>query len=429
MAAVGRGQYPSRVASLQQGNTLPTPASSHLHHTAPRFGSFFSLPVISSVVTLVGKMQQNPVAELIATDVVGMVLPRTYLEWKERGTDMGIETFIREASGTVSIVFLSSWLATLNMGIANQLAKSREKRALAQGVPRINWRHSHIAGPTLAMLGNQFNVALQNSQGKSVEHLKAHFFDSVLQRLQSNSINLADQLITGIEGNTLNPAQRIDHVAMAKGVLTPTQRHHLVDLLVSTSQHPNQPATRQARKKALNQAIDFAVGHQSHLTETATIWLDPKANKAIRGKNVGILLNDTLNFWQQYVDDIALKESSNHLDHDKNISAKFINGVSERLMGKASTHKPGLWQRLFPNIKQGVLPYVLNKRNFHVAIPFSLSIALSVGVAFFNNWLTKRRHHGVVHFPGLGSPEDQTKQAKQPDIQPAATATEGRPTS
>lgn len=405
---------PTARQPLPAGSATALPQANPAHQA--QFGNVFSMPVINGIVRLVGKMQQNQNIELLVSDVGGMVLPRTYLEWKERGADMGIETGIRESSGTISIVFLSGWMSLLGMKLATYLAKRNQQSKLNRGLPVINWTKSHIAAPTLTMLGNHFKHSLNQSNGSSLLELKKHFYNSVFKQLQSSSPELAAALINGIERGTVNAHQQINAGQIAKGELTPQQRKHLVELMVSNT----------SRKPRLEAASKFATGANSYLTDNVHIWLDKSASKKrhrmIANKSLPQLLNDMDTFWEQFVKGLGLTEFEHELvakgqkaTEQTTLNQTFINKLSNRLFGQTSMGQQhtSIWRKLFPTIKHGVLPYVLRKRNLLVALPYFVTIGLSVGVAFFNNWLTKRRHHGAVHFPGLGSPESQLNSGQQ----------------
>ena len=81
---------------------------------APRFGG-----VGDMASSLVGVIDSNRMMELLASDGIGMILPRTALAFRCRGSDDGRETFIREVSGLIGNIFLMGWaghLATKALG-------------------------------------------------------------------------------------------------------------------------------------------------------------------------------------------------------------------------------------------------------------------------------------------------------------------------
>ncbi len=385
----------------------------------PAFGNFWASPIVSGIANAVGNIQQNPILELMTIDLTGFIIPRTALELEERGYDMGLETGIRESSGLFSIVFLSGWLAWGVTKATQALTKRRAAKQAGQGkIPRIRWYTNHIHGETLEILGNQFGEALQKSGGKTLKELQRTFYDGVLRRVQSTSGRVAPTLVTGLENAAgINPAKRPELHSLTSGTLTSAQRNHLVGLLGKTEK---------VSQKAMTPVVDFARGANSNLTTDVHLWKNQ--HKKLSDKSLLLLLQEMRTFWQQYVKGVAVKEhgqllqgasapkatalSSRHI-FSKKVTPAFIQHTKTRLFGPkkdpATLAKQGgltrAWRALFPSIKEGVLPYVLKRRNLLTAVPYGLTIIIASSVAFLNNWLTAKRHHGKVYFPGLGDVE------------------------
>ncbi len=73
--------------------------------TAPQFSG-----LVDGFSNLVGFIDSSRLAELMASDGIGMILPRTVMAYDKRGPDDGRETFLREAAGLVGNVLLTGWL-------------------------------------------------------------------------------------------------------------------------------------------------------------------------------------------------------------------------------------------------------------------------------------------------------------------------------
>src|SRR4051794_28550058 len=63
-----------------------------------------------AVSTFVGFIDSNRMAELVMSDGLGMVVPRTAVSLTMRGPDDGRETIIREAAGLLCVTLLCGWL-------------------------------------------------------------------------------------------------------------------------------------------------------------------------------------------------------------------------------------------------------------------------------------------------------------------------------
>ncbi len=400
-------------------NSNPPGLKTQATRPQPAFGNILASPIIGGIVNTVGRIQQDPILELMSIDLAGFIVPRTAMELEERGYDMGLETGIRESSGLFSIVFLSGWLAWGSTRIAQALTRRKAAKQTKQGlIPAIRWYKNHIHGETLEILGNQFSEALSRSKGKTLGELQHAFYDGMLRRVQSTSGHVAPTLITELENKVaIAQAQRPGMAPIVSGTLDSAQRNRLVGLLAKTE------ATT---KEAMAPVVDFAKGPHSNLTTQVHVWKNPTTK--LSDKSLPLLLQEMRTFWQQYVKGVAMKEYGHvlagtnagqaqarqhrHIFSSK-LTAPFITQVHNRLFGPVGPMvgkgKPSalkrVWQNLFPSIKQGVLPYVLKRRTLLTALPYGLTLVLASGVAFLNNWLTARRHHGKVYFPGLGDVE------------------------
>jgi hypothetical protein len=90
-------------------NTSPLPST----QWAPNFGRTLPAPRFSgpgdSLSNLVGFIDGNRMVQLLSTDGIGMLCPRTGLALKYRGADDARETFLRELSGLIGNIFMAGW--------------------------------------------------------------------------------------------------------------------------------------------------------------------------------------------------------------------------------------------------------------------------------------------------------------------------------
>ncbi len=154
---------------------------------APQFG--FVTNVINVIANAGPWAKADMMRELLLTDLLGMCLPRTALEWKERGPQMAIETAIREFTGLVSLVFLSGWLGlAVGKVVTRALPGLSFQNSLFPHNPRVDLLKHHIPAQELTYLANTFGEVFPKNNGKTVQELQHAFYTHVFNTVQSNLV-------------------------------------------------------------------------------------------------------------------------------------------------------------------------------------------------------------------------------------------------
>lgn len=148
----------------------PVPTRKTAQPHPPRFGG-----VGDAVSNLVGAIDSNRLIELMASDGVGMVLPRTAMAFKMRGPDDGRETFLREAFGLIGNVLIAGWFG---QGMVAMLGNSVNAYN-PHGIPGKAW----ISAENMDAFEHLYKKALQQTTN-SQEARKA-FLNSIFSGLES----------------------------------------------------------------------------------------------------------------------------------------------------------------------------------------------------------------------------------------------------
>jgi len=184
----------------------------------------------------------NRLNDLIISDMSGMVLPRSIIEWKERGFDMFRETIFREMGGVVSNVFMVGWMGYLLLQLSQgKLLNNGLWRANLSGVYQGAWIHSK----TLDYFANTFASSLKET--KTPEEARTLFLKQVFGSLQASDRHQAAQALeqarhivdnnaTGHQSPSLNRLSE----RLFNGRLEPAEIDHLVKAFTQNAD-ANQP--------------------------------------------------------------------------------------------------------------------------------------------------------------------------------------------
>jgi hypothetical protein len=156
---------------------------------APRFGG-----VGDAVSGLVGALDSNRMIELVTSDGIGMILPRTALALNCRGTDDARETFLRETSGLIGNIFLMGWAGYAVTRLLGDSVNFHNPK----GIPGRAW----ITAPTLDAFGKIYKEELQKAQqsatapevgnlSKPIEAARSGFIHRILNGLESDDRELS----------------------------------------------------------------------------------------------------------------------------------------------------------------------------------------------------------------------------------------------
>lgn len=80
-----------------------------------------------ALTTTLRTLDKNPMANAVGIDLIAMVVPRTYVDTKERNKYAGAETFFREFTGTLTVCLSASWFAKGISVIANKFIDKKHK--------------------------------------------------------------------------------------------------------------------------------------------------------------------------------------------------------------------------------------------------------------------------------------------------------------
>lgn len=166
---------------------------------------------------------------------------------------------------------------------------------------------------------------------------------------------------------------------------------------------------RSAEDKFLERADQIALN--GNLTESVRL-LGPDGKIAVKEINRHTLLSQKKHFLEQFVDRATHGVSAK----DPAWREKIMDTLTK------NSEKTGLWRRWIPQADDGLIRASLKSKVAFTRIPVVLAVLFSSGVAFYNNWLTRKKHGGQLFFPGEGGPQQaekpQTGQV-QPNVAPA----------
>ncbi len=388
------------------------------------------------------RIDSNPLNQLMVLDVGGMVLPRSALEYKERGVDMGRETLIREGGGTLSTVFLAGWMGSLVYGVYRLLDSffSINKRGIHFG--------SWISAQSMDRFSNLLEETMKETPSGRVEAIRETFIRKVLEGLQAtdhvqaNRINqdllgkLTHQRMAQIIRKNLSEKVAQGHLAkealetlvsmydrsgeMEKGIYKVFERA----IRWKNLQRAYEPLQDEAKrliaqipewrilpeKQAMDLAFERLLAPKTHaeivrlsksaqkasknhvgamikvateggLTDTVN-WVDRTGTSLLKGRKLPVVLRELKYFLEQYMDRVLSDPLTGQL------RKKLDDVTKEQTMG------------LLDDLIRGVRKTKL----WLTALPFLAALGLASIVAPLNNWWTKQKHVGKVFFPGEGGP-------------------------
>lgn len=144
-------------------------------------------------------------------------------------------------------------------------------------------------------------------------------------------------------------------------------------------------------KAAGKEALAGGLTHTVHL-------LAPDGTALAREKSRDTILQELKHFLEQFVD---------RATHNVNpAGTEWKETVLHRLFSR--TEKSSPLSRLIPQADDGLVATALKSKTAYTHIPLALAIVFSIGVAFYNNWLTRKKHGGKMFFPGEGGPQGAT---------------------
>jgi hypothetical protein len=404
--------------------------------------------------------------KLILTDVGFMVIPRTGIETMQRGPLMGEETFIREIMGTITNCYSAGWFSLPLIYLANRLLGKRLMNTLPianlnpHGVNHRAW----IDIDTLTEFGNHFGAALQAESNKTPQAVREDFLRRVLSSFVSTDHGLAKNSFdqehlqkTLAESPALNrilegrlSEEGVQHLTrllepaseMGQGVYPLESRVHQVlkqEGRVFASPDEKRLALNRKRielgealqkkaeksddgKRFLEGLLDVAKAHglsdNVHFRPSQTwkdyprgflaTWTQAKINPegySVRNKRLADALGQLKIFLEQFGDRVLS-------DPEQGNPLQAFDKISKEEVGRA----------LLDNA-HGLLPHVTRARWGLSVLPVLVNVAVSMSVAFLNNWRTQQKSGGKAYFPGRGaSPSSQPGMTRYGTVPPLYAA-------
>jgi hypothetical protein len=405
----------------------------------------------------VALIDSNRLVELVATDGIGMILPRTALALKMRGIDDGRETFLREMSGLVGNMFLVGWASQLMVGMLGNSVNPYNPL----GIPGKAW----VSSENLDAFGKLYNEALDKAG--SPQQAREAFIKSVLDGLESGDkqFSIESRLVNlrklPQEAQETTLRQMVDTIgdganfesykALLKqpeqlpqlkekflqngwGRLSRQNQDELYQYFIQardmkdgirgTHNFDARAAKRvgelledtadpKALKQAFlknrlafslddlrNEATQFqnAIDHDALAKGlTGTINLRDKTGKSFLSHNQsrGSFLKELKFYLEQYVDRAA------YAAEKSKAQAPWKDQIRARLFGIG---KKDLLSKIIPRAEDGLITAARKSKLAYTWIPMLFAVMAGGAFTFYNNYLTMKKHGGKVFFPGEGGP-------------------------
>lgn len=435
--------------ATQKLSSVRAPVPSSLNRTGkiastPRFGNW--------LLQGVQRIDSDEGLKLILTDVGFMVIPRTGIETVKRGPIMGQETFIREITGTATNCYLAGWFSLPLIYLANRLLTNKLMNTLPfvnlnpHGINHRAW----IDIDTLTEFGNHFGEALQAESNQTPQTVRQDFLRRVLSSLVSTDQGLAknsfsqNHLQKAVSENTalsriLEGRLSEDGIRRLISLLEPTsemgkgvyaleeQTHQGLrqDKRVFASPEEKRLALNRKRielsealqkrmetsgegkrflETLLNVAKEHGLSDKVHFLPSQpwkhyprgsiATWTQARINPegySIRNKQLADALLQLKAFMEQFGDRVLS-------DPEHGTPLKTFDVLSKERVGHTlldSAH--------------GLLPHVARARWGLSILPVLANVAVSLSIAFLNNWRTQRKLGGKAYFPGKSASSQTDK--------------------
>lgn len=427
----------------------------------PLFGNALA----NGASNIVSVLDSNELTSLMFTDVMGMVVPRTGLEYEARGADAGRETFIREICGTLSNVYLAGWIGLL----ASQLFSKQLFKLNPKGI----YTQSYINEQTMDAMVKLYQRALDRhtQAGGTLEQVRRAFIEDTINGLaraefgprqavaqwitdhaqrknwSDTARNYLDTLAEHVNTQAvhkfpLDPdltrqmVEVLDRYAGKVQVWNPEKKmyqYQLIDRVVEqnlkeavsrgTVVNTNPKALKRFRigerirlskeaRSQFNAHIETLVKTAEKAGLTEQVHLMGKAadgsEVVLKNQSLKKLLEETYNFIEQYSERAAgieqgleKKAGLGWIKRKVPITAELRDSILQGLAGKTEN---GFFSRLWPSLEDSLVAYTRKAKNYIVVGSVVVTIVLGMFVAYLNKWYTQRKHGGKTFFPGEGAP-------------------------
>lgn len=432
------------------------PATPQSRGNAPHFKGVGDL--ISSGV---GFIDSSRLTELLVSDGMGMVVPRTGMAYSYRGADDGRETFLREMTGLVCNVMLAGWAGYATAALLGNRMNPYNPHA----IPVKAW----IPSKNLRAFGQLYNHALQES--RTPEQAREQFVHSVLNGLESGdrcfSVESRLASLKNLSGEPERQAEMLGEM-LSKGMETPPkggQQEHYLQMLRKGEPEPIRKALLNGRWGRLSvEARDqlckrfepaspenWKPLHGTAPLDALTEEFLAEHHKAFPPKTQAERQKDFLRKrlelslqeingrekdFMKVVDQEALlhgltgtvnlKDANgkvlaadigrkNALQQMKHFLEQYVDRAAQEAKKQggdswirqrdairqtlfADTAKG--WRKLVPTAGDGLLTATLKAKGGFTWVPLLFTLAATGVLTFLNNYLTMKKYGGRVFFPG-----------------------------
>jgi hypothetical protein len=440
-----------------------------------------STPKFSGLVdgfsNLIGFVDSNRLLELMASDGIGMIVPRTALAYHKRGADDGRETFLREFSGLVGNVLITGWFGwgmlkilgnrvngynphglpldahinAANLNAFNQLYQSALAEKLDAGQARKDFVKKVLG--SLVSDNPQFMWAAQRESLEKIEdpEKRRQFLKANLTKILGEEA--ADAEIEKLGGTlTDNQLEALGKKLEARnGKLSPDACNELAQFFEPKGTVPDKPdcgtlkldeaaeqriqqfekdpaygdlakklKDKDYRQKMLQQARLSLYQDSKQGTETFVKLVNKKA------LDYGVTGTVHITEGQQRLSGFqsrknVLRELKYYLEHYVDRATHESKGdvavLENKLFGRA---KSGFLHQLFPKAEDGLITAAVKHKHALTWIPLALSLGAAGLFTFYNQYITAQKHGGRMFFPGEGNLQALAGQQKSALLPPSA---------
>lgn len=385
----------------------------------PGFGGSGLVGGAGQAVSSLIQVLDDPLLNLVSIDVLGFIIPRSLIELKSRGWDAFRETSIRETTGMLFNVFVVGWL-----GLVAHTLYTRN------GVtsPVLNPKGLPLDGhlPLLKEIAYRFDGALDTATDthNAVEKLARSLVDDLSP--------IDDQLMAQLGARPSPEAEREGReqlIAFLSRVSDNAGEGHYP--FASRVQRKlgqwrealqSQPETfaeaMLAEQQQLKPVIESRLDEAMQLARRAGLYERVRLTERRQTGNpnselhdLRLILRDFTGFVSHFADRAATEAGlAQGLLKKVSLTDTLKHAIREKLSGGVLPHpvNPAGW---FPRAEDSLMIYLQKSKRGLVLVPMLLTILGGGAIAFINNAITRRKHHGVTFFPGELTPEQALAQA------------------
>lgn len=387
----------------------------------------------------IGAMEDSPALELTVLDYGSMVLPRTYLEWRQRGNDMARETLIREVTGNISIVFLAGWLGLAATSLYNHLPFFNPKGLDGKAFINLD-NYRGMVGLTQQVLHEQqdklASMTPQELRSQVARRLVSALDDDFKHGVP-NALKDLPESVTSVNATTREEAlTKLANILSMAGK-KPHEGGYAIEELIAEAGPKDAKAAKQLRKQFRRIAheaekrlttkfepLKQAIGWTSTVNFNAVQPHAPKEALSLEGRSLNELLLQMKRYFEHGFDRVVAdvsRQNKQPVDFSKSlgelVGAESGDRVLKTLEGELVGESRAWYQvgQYIPKATDSLLKAMEKQKLWVTGTTLLASTLMAVGFTFMDAYITKRVHGGVTYFPGDqpdGLPPEATKPAK-----------------